>query len=269
MQRRSWIPRILNLAVFIVLETASLYMLQNSAQLQRVWVSRAAIGFKGAVWGSTQGMRNFFALKSINRDLSRDNARLQQELFRSREMLRAAHLDTMRLRREPGFSMIPAEVVKISRNKQHNYFILNRGYEDGIQEKSGVVTREGAIGIIDAVSAHYAYALSFQNVDFSISARIGTEGAGGPLVWDGRSSRGALLKEIPLQYKYNPGDTVYTSGHSLLFPPDIPLGIAGNARVVNGSTNEIAVTLFQGLTRLRYVVVVHNNAFEEIEQFAP
>ena len=178
-------------------------------------------------------------------------------------------MDARRLPQVRGFSAIPAEVVKISHGKQHNYLILNKGFEDGVVEKSGVVTREGVVGIVDAVSAHHAYALSFQNADLSISARLGQEGAGGPLVWDGRSSRGALLKEIPLQYRFQPGDTVYTSGHSLLFPPDIPLGVTGESRLVNGSTHEIAVALFQDFSAVRYVTVVHNNSFEEIEEFTP
>jgi rod shape-determining protein MreC len=63
------------------------------------------------------------------------------------------------------------------------------------------------------------------------------------------------------------GDTVYTSGHSLMFPPDIPLGVAGEARVINGATNEIRVDLFQDFTAIRYVTVVHNTAIEEVEGF--
>ena len=86
-------------------------------------------------------------------------------------------------------------------------------------------------------------------------------------MWDGVSSGKALIKEIPLQYKYQPGDTVYTSGHSLVFPPDIPLGIAGGSRVINGATNEIEVNLFQDFSSIRYVTVVHNNSFDEIQQF--
>jgi rod shape-determining protein MreC len=123
--------------------------------------------------------------------------------------------------------------------------------------------------MIDAVSAHHSYAFSFQNADISISARLGLEGGTGLLVWDGKGSRGAILKEIPLQYKYQPGDTVYTSGHSLLFPPDIPLGLAGDSRIINGATNEISVTLFQDFSAIRYVSVVHNTAFDEIEGFLP
>ena len=80
-------------------------------------------------------------------------------------------------------------------------------------------------------------------------------------------SNGAILQEVPLQYKYEVGDTVYTSGHSLVFPPDIPLGLAGDAKVINGATNEIRVDLFQDFTAIRYVTVVHNTAFEEVEDF--
>ena len=159
-------------------------------------------------------------------------------------------------------------MLKISRNKQHNYLILNQGYEDGIQEKSGIITQNGVVGIIDAVSAHHAFAFSFQNSDASISARLGSEGASGLLVWDGIHTNGAILKEVSLQYPCQPGDTVFTSGHSLLFPPDIPLGIAGAAKVANGSTREVSVTLFQDFSAIRFVTVVHNNALEEIEEFA-
>ena len=144
---------------------------------------------------------------------------------------------------------------------------MDKGFEDGVQEKSGVVTHNGVIGIVDAVSAHHAFAFSFQNNDISISARLGQEGGSGLLVWDGTSPDKGILKEIPLQYKYQPGDTVFTSGHSLMFPPDIPLGIAGGSRVINGATNEIDVQLFQDFSAIRYVMVLHNNSFDEIEQF--
>lgn len=269
MQRSKLLTRLLNLAVFIILEAAALTLLTGNAQLQRIWVARAAHGFMGTVWGSTRNISNYFQLKTVNRELAQDNTRLLQELVRSQEMLRRAKVDTMQFTQRPGFQMLGAEIVRISRSSQHNFFILNKGFEDGIREKSGVITRQGVVGIIDAVSAHYSYAFSIQNRDISISARIGAEGGRGILVWDGSSKDGALLKEIPLQYQYSPGDTVYTSGHSLLFPPDIPLGIAGASKVINGATNEIKVKLFQDPGSARFVTVVHNNSFDEIEEFRP
>ena len=269
MKRQRLLPRFLNLAVFIVLEIAALQMVTHNAVLQRVWVARGAHVFMGKVWGASQNIRSYFSLSATNQELSEENFRLMQELEKTRERLREARVEGLDTLRRPGFSMVAAEVVKVSRNKQHNYLILNRGFEDGIQEKSGIITPNGVVGIIDAVSAHHAFAFSFQNSDISISARLGDEGGSGLLVWDGIRSNGAVLKEIPLQYRFQKGDTVYTSGHSLLFPPDIPLGIAGEAKVVNGATNEIAVRLFQDFSAIRYVSVVHNDAFDEIEQFEP
>ena len=251
MPKRSVLPGIVNIAVFILLEIACLYLLSHNSEAQRTWIADAGNAVKGTVWGSTEKVRDYFSLKSANDSLAQDNHLLMEEVIRLREIVRRSGADT----------------VKMSRAKQHNYIILNRGFEDGISEKSGIITRDGAVGIIDAVSAHFSYALSFQNTDISISARLGTEGGNGLLVWDGKSSNGAVLKEIPLQYKYNPGDTVYTSGHSLVFPPDIPLGTAGKAKIINGSTNEIEVTLFQEFKAIRYVTVVHNDSFDEVEGF--
>ena len=266
-KRTSWLHTLSNVVVFIILEMAAFHLIQANAPLQRTWAAKGAHAFMAKVWGGTNNIRYYFTLRTANEKLAQENYALTQELLRSREQLRAAHVDTTSLPDRPGFSALSAEVVKISRNGQHNYFILNKGYEDGVQEKSGVVTRSGVVGIVDAVSAHHAFAFSFQNNDISISARLGLEGGSGLLVWDGVSSNGAVIKEIPLQYKYQPGDTVYTSGHSLLFPPDIPLGIAGGSRVINGATNEIEVRLFQDFSAIRYVTVVHNNSFDEIQQF--
>lgn len=267
MKARGFLNRLASLVVFAALELAMLYLTTRSADLQRIWVARAGHAFMGAVWGSSESVRNYFALGKENKMLVRENEKLQQELADAKERLRQLRIDTMRVNYHPGYSLIPAEVVKLSRGKQHNYIILNRGFEDGVKEKSGIITHAGVVGIVDAVSEHNAFALSLQNHDISISARLGTEGGSGILSWDGIHSNGALLKEIPLQYHYNVGDTVYTSGHSLLFPPDIPLGIAGEARVVNGATNEIKVTLFQDFSAVRYVMVVHNDALDEIEGF--
>ena len=268
-KERNVLPRLFSAAIFILLEVAALQLLARNAELQRIWIARAAHGVMGTVWGSTQKVANYFKLRRINEDLAKENFELREELQAYRSEAHARRTDSLGVARGrvKGFDYIPAEVIKISRNKQHNYMILNKGYEDGIQEKSGIITRNGVVGIIDAVSAHHAYAFSFQNSDISISGRLGEDGATGLLVWDGIRSDGAILQEIPLQFKYEVGDTVYTSGHSLVFPPDIPLGIAGDAKVINGATNEIRVDLFQDFTAIRYVTVVHNTAFEEVEEF--
>lgn len=265
-RERKIFPLILNAAIFILLEIAALNMLRNNSELQSLWVSRMSHGFMAKVWGGSDNLRHYFSLNKENERLANENAILNQQLKEYRDQEDQAYSDSLaaEFKAYGDFVYAPATIVKISRNKQHNYFIINKGSEDGIRPQSGIITNRGVVGIIDAVDKHYSYGLSFMNSDISVSSRIGKEGAVGPLSWDGRSVDKALLKEIPLQFKYSPGDTVWTSGYSAIFPPDIPLGVTGDSRVVNGAVNEIEVHLFENFTALRFVTVVENIGRDEI-----
>ena len=258
--------RILGAAIFILLEIAAFAMLKRSGQLQGIWIDKVSHRVMAMLWGGSESIAHYFSLGRENERLSEENFRLAEELraYRRMEAMEKNSAFTDSLASVSEFSFIPASIVKLSRNKQHNYFILNKGSEDGISAQSGVITGNGIVGIIDAVDKHYSYGLSFMNSGVSISARLGDEGAIGPLVWDGISSDGAILKEIPLQYKFAPGDTVWTSGFSSIFPADIPLGVAGESRIVNGAVNEIKVKLFQSFSALRFVTIAVNNGRDEI-----
>lgn len=244
-------------------------MLANNNAIQRLWFAQAAHRFMAKAWGASEEIKYYFSLKKQNEMLAAENFFLNEKLRFYSERLTEKAQSSLQLPdsgNEGGFEYQNASIVKISNNKQHNYIIIDKGSEDGITTRSGILTSQGVVGIIDAVSKHYSYALSFRNADVSISARLGQEGAVGPLIWDGHSTNGAILKEIPLQYKFQPGDTVWTSGYSSIFPPDIPLGVTGDSRIVNGATNEIKVTLFQDFTALRFVTVVNNRNLEDIEE---
>lgn len=253
-------------AVFILLEIAAISMLSHSSDIQGIWLSGISHRFMAKAWGGSESVRHYFSLKSENDVLAEENFQLKQ-LIRAYESLPDS-LDKEKMvagfKAESDFRYLPATIVKMSRNKQHNYIILNKGYEDGIRPQSGIISGKGVIGIIDAVDKNYSYALSFMNSGISVSSRIGREGSVGPLSWDGASSNGAILKEIPLQFQFAPGDTVWTSGFSSIFPPDIPLGVIGKSNIVNGAVNECQVTLFEDFSALRYVTIVENIGREEI-----
>ena len=258
--------KIISAAIFIFLEIAALSMLSRNGELQGLWLGRISHTFMAKVWGGSQSLKNYFSLKDENEKLAKENLELYEKLkrFTDAEMLARQDSISRAMNIYSGFHFTSATIVKISRNKQHNYLILDKGSEDGIRPQSGIITTNGVVGIIDAVDKHYSYALSFMNPSVSVSARIGRDGRIGPLVWDGMSSHGAILKEIPLQEKYSPGDTIWTSGFSAIFPPDIPLGITGDSYVVNGTVNEIKVNLFEDFSSVRYVTIVENEGRDEI-----
>ena len=265
MRKSNLITNLINAAIFIVLEVAALNMLSNNGPLQGIWFSRGAQNFMGAIWGGSQSVKDYFSLKSINDMLSQENEALKMRVTELESLASESGRDSI-MKYSDDFSFIPAEIVKISNNTQHNYIIVGKGSDDGVKEGAGVITGKGAIGVIDAVSPRFSYARSFKNHDMSISARIGREGSVGPLTWDGKSSSGAILSEIPHHMQFEVGDTVYTSGYSSIFPPDIPLGTIGKSKVVNGATYEISIRLFEDFGALRYVILVNNLGKEEMKQ---
>ena len=262
---RSVGARILCAAVFILLETAAIVMLNHNNSMQRLWTMRLSHGFMAKTWGFTQKVRGYFSLAGQNEELALENHRLREMIREYEDAAKATDISLQSVARDDGFVYTPAQIIKSGTNSQHNYLILDKGSEDGIFQNSGIISSKGVIGIVDAVSRHYSYAISFLNTEVNISSRLGGTGAVGPLAWDGKNTDGAILKEIPLQYRYSPGDTVYTSGYSLIFPPDIPLGTAGDASIINGATNEITVNLFQDYTALKFVTIVRNTRAAEIE----
>ena len=242
-------------------------MLYYNGALQRMWFSEAAQGFMGSVWGSTQKVKDYFHLSSANDSLALENHALRVKIAQLEEALAETGQEMPEFKdsKTRHYSYIPANIMKISNNKQHNYMIIGKGAADGVTEGAGVITSKGAVGIVDAVSERFSYARSFKNHEMSISARLGRNGAIGPLSWNGMTSAGAILKEIPHHVEFHPGDTVYTSGHSSIFPADIPLGTTGKAKIVNGATYEIEVTLFEDFAALRHVTIVENLGRDEMK----
>lgn len=269
MSRKGYILYYISVAAtFIALEVAALSILGHNGTLQGNWLSKGVHAFQATIWGTTENISYYFSLKQENDKLAQQNFRLEQQV-RKYEYLTGKDFMTDSL----GFSenignyrYIPATVVKMSRKKQHNYLIIGKGTKDGVSARAGIITSNGVIGIIDAVSEHYAYVRSFANSEMSVSARIGHEGAIGILRWNGIEDSGAVLSEIPHHIEITQGDTLYTSGFSAIFPPDIPLGVLGEKKLVNGASYEIKVKLFEDFSKVRYVTVVENVAIAEFEE---
>ena len=263
------LPALFSIAVFILLEMASLNMLSSDSSVQGLWISRAGHHVMMTLWGSSRSISYYTSLKETNQALAEENVRLRLALEQYRDgedaESREELSDALIAEYKPqGFTWIPATVIKIGNNSQHNYILLDKGSEDGVTTDCGIITGSGVVGIVEVVGEHYSFALSLKNTDVSVSTRLGIDGTSGPLTWDGIHPSGARVREIPLQNRFSPGDTVYTSGHSSIFPSGIPLGTVGGSRIVDGSTYEIEVNLFQDFSNLRFVTIVKNTGRDEL-----
>ena len=253
--------------LFIVLEAAALFMVGNSDIIHRQWAMRGIIASRAALFGTAESINDYFRLRKTNDSLAETNAALMERLYQCMSRLPVRETDTSSTA-FPGFELIPAKIVKGSVNRQDNYFILDKGENDGITTDMGVITDKAVVGIVDAVSAHYSYVISFMSPEMNISARLGHSGITGSLVWDGKGSRSAILSQIPLHTEIIRGDTVYTSGFSNLYPADIPIGIAEETEVVDGVSLDVKIRLLQEFRGLRYVNIVRNPSKAEIDSLA-
>lgn len=267
MRSRNVIFRILSIAAFVLLEIAAVCLIRKNGEIQDRWFAKGGQAVRAFVWGTTEKWSDYFSLGAVNDSLAVRNVELAERLAHytyllenNREASVASSLPDVHKR----YTFIPAKVIKISNNTQHNHLIIDKGSEDGVEVGDGIITTKGVAGIVESVSRHYSCAISLKNYNVNISARLGTDGPVGSLKWDGKTGDNAVLSEIPQHITLNKLDTVYTSGFSFIFPENIPLGTTAEAKVKGGATYDIKVKLFEDFSRLRYVAVVKDHDKKEI-----
>lgn len=264
-----FIRGIATLVLFLVLMSTSFFFIAQDSLFQQVKISGALMFVKGGISSSLSDINYFIELKEVNKILLEENFNLKENLEKLNAKL--DKIDTLGYydkdrEIEPMFTYIPAKIISNSTNKLQNFIIIDKGRAQGIQKDMGVVSPNGVVGIVSSVSDNYSYVISFLNTTQSVSAKIAPSQAFGPLVWEGRRTNYATLSEIPYHIKFMVGDTIYTSGFSTMFPPDIPIGTARKSSLIKGTHHRIQVKLFQNFNTLRFVNVVVNNNKEELDQ---
>lgn len=72
------------------------------------------------------------------------------------------------------------------------------------------------------------------------------------------------MHDIPVHTVFDDGDTVVSSGYSLIYPPGIPIGTVGGHRLRDGVNYDLTIDLFEEFSRLRHVYVVSRRDIEEL-----
>ena len=249
-------------AIFILLEVAAIAILKSSSAIENVWFNRFSHRVMAAVWGGAKKVGDFVALADVNSALIEENAALTEQILRMRER----EVPVLDSNLESRYSFILGRISKMSVNTAHNYIIIDKGSEDGVSPNSGIISAQGVVGMVTAVSRHFSYGLTLMNPRFNISARLGRNGVVSPVFWDGKNTDGAEMSDLPIKYSIAPQDTVWTSGFSTLFPPDIPIGVVVDQKTVNGATKQASIRLFQDFKELNYVLIVNNSGSQEMRE---
>lgn len=257
--------------VFAILVGISCWLLFNGDPYrQHVYVTSAG-RMASSVYKTANHVTSYFSLREINDDLNRRNTELLAEIVSLNERIdrltEQGYTDT--LVADSGvrhFDFTVAHVISNSIAHPFNYITINKGEDDGIKPELGVIDRNGVVGIVSNVGASSSRVISLLNPHFRLSCKIKGTDYFGSLVWGGERPDEALLEELPRHTRFEPGDTIVTSGYSAVFPAGLPVGI-----VMDDDTDKnqnfftLKIRLLADFTTLGNVQVVKNNRAEELK----
>ena len=247
------------LVLFVILELISILLLVNSYSYHRSLAFNSTNDFTGGVLKIQSDITDYFSLRKVNKDLLEENTSLRHQQVSSFLLT-----DTNVVYRDSLYRYLPARVVSNSVNKQNNFILLNKGSRHGIKKEMGVLSGNGLAGIVTGVSKHYAYVMSMLHQNSRISARIKKNGQLVNVVWDGEDPKMGEVIDIPSHIILNEGDTVITSGNSLIFPEEILIGTIWQQKISQSKDLGTASIIFStDFNSLSYVYVIENLMKEE------
>lgn len=255
--------------VFIILEAFSMFLMFNNNGYQKSVIGKGIMSVNGYFSGKVNYITHYFNLPEENKSITEENARLKQAL--SNYKIKATSvLDSSFYKKDsigkPIYLYKTAQIVDYSLRKKDNYFLINKGSENGIKEDMAVLSPKGVVGAVLSTSKHYSSVISILNSKTNIKARVKGLKYFGVIKWPGYDHRKLSLTEIPRYLNVKLGDTVVTAGASAIYPPNQLIG-----KVTQVTPNEktgdfnIEVTTFEDLANVRNVYVVENLDKPEIE----
>lgn len=260
--------------VFILLELVCFYFIFSENSYQKSVYLNSSNQIVGRVYSASSGVGSYFGLRQQNQDLLFRNAELQSEVLRLKEQLYSSLPDTLRtnaflsdsLNRDKAsdYTIIVAHVTNNSVYQINNFISINKGSKDGIVEDMGVISEQGIVGVVRAVSSNYSVIQPVLNPISRFSCKVVNSNAFGTLIWDGNDPRYASLTEYPKFDKFERGDTVVTSGYSSIFPEGILVGVVEDyTSQTDDNFFSLKVRLSTDFTTLKDVLLIKSKVREE------
>ena len=182
-----------------------------------------------AIFGSVQNVLensiSYFNLREENRELKKENTQLAYENFQLQDAL----LENIRLRRllqfkyDVEYDLIPAKVIGFNPQSIETGLLLSSTELDSVKINAAVLTADGLVGRVIDKTANYAICQNLTDPNNRVSARVQRNRILGMIKWDGVNA--LILDHVPNTIKILPGDVIFTSGFSKIYPIGIKIGV--------------------------------------------
>lgn len=167
-----------------------------------------------------------------------ENARLRSELQAARlelgatQGLRIQIRDLSRMlefREDQPIDLVPTRIIDRDFGTLPTTFVIDAGWEDGVEVDQPVVTIDGLVGKTVDVGRSASEVMLFSHPEFSASAML----VGGDHLEFGvvrAAPNGEVELYLPLRSRSETGDRLVTSGYGGTFPRGIPIGMVEGGR---------------------------------------
>lgn len=204
--------------------------------------------------------RDMASLRQRNAELENKVASLETQIVQLQQQLREAEvlyalLDFARSRPQNEYvaaAVIGRDIVPFLR-----YVQIDKGSDDNLRRGMPVVTEQGLVGRVDALTAGAARVQLISDAAMSVNVRLPTSQTEAILV--GSVTGELSLQMIPQDVTITPGDLVLTSGLGGSYPADIVVGQIISVRKRETDLFQTAsVQPAADLSNLRAVLVITN-----------
>lgn len=249
---------------FLLLELSCGWLVVENNQYQSTKYFNSSNRLAANILGFSQGVREYFSLRTINEELAEENAELRTDLEKMRQVSDNYNPVAKDSAKADQYEYVSAKVIANSTNLYKNFITINRGSADGILPGMAAISNDGAVGKVKSVSENYSVLISLLNVDEQISCVIKRTNHFGSVRWDGLHMRYSNLLFIPRHATPIVGDSVITSGYNSVFPEGILVGIISQASLKEEANFwDIKIELSQDFGRLSFVEVIKSRLKSE------
>ena len=258
--------------LFIFLSATSFYFLVNNNEFQRSKYLSVFQEIAGRVYSVSNEVQSYLNLKTINADLMKRIAVLEED-----KQIYRKQLDYLYDQMQPDSIKlgINDNIYHYTRARvRHNemygpekYILLDKGSKDEITEDMAVVSVKGIVGVVTKVTPRTSRVMPILNTGYHPNCMIKNTRFLGLLFWDGKDPRYIHLSQLQSHASYSVGDTVVTSGNSAVFPEGVDVGvIVESSTDKNEENNSVKVRLFTDFSTLNEVHIIKNPLYEELKQ---
>lgn len=243
--------------LFLLLEVLSLVLFFNYNQFQESAIYSLSSGISGSVNAMFSNFSEYFSLRSTNKVLVEEMAKLHSRLpeayYKSDTATHFQKDSLLALE----YKYISAKVISNSTNKRNNYLMINKGRLHGIENHMGVIIGNRIVGQVVSVSPHFSWIMSMLNKDSRISGKFKKNNQLVNVEWNGGSYRTGQVREIPKHIVMVKGDTIITSGNSDIFPEGFLIGTISSYKIIQDENFNHGDILFStDFNSLGYVEVI-------------